>query len=186
MRITVLEEVGHEIALKGLALSYKDSAESDVDWWTPVKYAKIRKVAKVLSKKGGGHSKFLESVVVYLDINAPRYWWSEFDTYRIGVTKNSESTMHKLSKRLLTQDDFATPIPNCMLISINDAIHAKLPVEQIKGLLPESFMQRRIVCTNYKTLQGMCWQRETHKLPEWNYFIYRLKQSLLHYEDYIE
>ena len=185
MNVVVLNEYGYEIALKGLALSYKDSSLCDTKWWDDSKQTKMRKIAKALAKKGGGHSKFLESIVVYLDINAPRYWWSEFDTYRIGVTKNSESTMHKLTKRPVTHSDFDTPISECTLIEINDAISAKLPINQIKGKLPESYLQRRIVCTNYKVLQNIVWQRRNHKLPEWQYFNRRLKQSLLHWE-YIE
>jgi len=75
MNVIVLNEYGHEIALKGLALSYKDSSLCDTKWWDDSKQTKMRKIAKALAKKGGGHSKFLESIVVYLDINAPRYWW---------------------------------------------------------------------------------------------------------------
>jgi len=185
MNVVVINEYGHEIALKGLGLSYKDGCIPDTEWWDEAKYNKMRKVASALAKKGGGHSKFLESIVVYLDVTAPRYWWSEFDTYRVGVTKNSESTMHKLTKRPVMHSDFETPISECTLIEINDAIAAKLPINHIKGKLPESYLQRRIICTNYKVLQNIVWQRGTHRLPEWKFFIRRLKQSLLHWE-YIE
>lgn len=50
-----------------------------------------------LFEKDGGHNKFLESVILWLDVNAPLYWWTEADTYRLS-TKQSESTMHTLEK----------------------------------------------------------------------------------------
>ena len=58
------------------------------------------KLAQTLIKAGGEHRKFLRMIHVQVDLNLPRYIWSEFDTYHYN-TKNSTSTMHKL----LNQDD---------------------------------------------------------------------------------
>lgn len=52
-------------------------------------------LAKNLIKGGAEHRKFLRMIQVQLNINMPRYIWSEFDTYSFN-TKNSCSTMHKL------------------------------------------------------------------------------------------
>ncbi len=75
MKTKLLHEHGSQEALLGLSLSY--DSEPNI------------KVANQLAHKQGGHNKFLESIVVWLDITAPRYWWQEFDTYRIGITKQS-------------------------------------------------------------------------------------------------
>ena len=58
-------------------------------------------LAKRLIKGGTEHRKFLRMINVQFNLNAPRYIWSEFDTYKIGTVANSCSTMHKL----LNQDD---------------------------------------------------------------------------------
>ena len=53
---------------------------------------------------GSEHRKFLRQIFVSVDITAPLYWFKEFDTYRIGVTENSTSTMHKLASTPITLD----------------------------------------------------------------------------------
>jgi hypothetical protein len=158
MRIEVLDERGYESALLGVSLSYKQDPD------------RMPEVARRLAHKGGGHNKFLESIVLWLDVTAPRYWWQQFDTYRIGVTKQSESTMHTMTKRPLTQGDFEHPVPVAQLAHLNKLI-AEKEWKQVKWLLPESFLQRRIVCLNYMALQRMIRQRATHKLEEWQAFI---------------
>ena len=61
-----------------------------------------------LVKRGDEHAKVLRGLVVYAEVEAPIYWWSEMDTYRIGTERlSSESTMHTLGKRDVTIDDFA-------------------------------------------------------------------------------
>ena len=60
-----------------------------------------------LVKRGPEHAKCIRGINVYAKITAPRLFWQEFDTYRIGVEKlNSTSTMHTISKRPLTINDF--------------------------------------------------------------------------------
>ena len=145
-------------------------------------------VATKLAPKDGGHNKFLESMVVWLDIDAPRYWWSEFDTYRVGTTKQSESTMHTITHRLLSQSDFEEPVFSDTLNQLNGLIRTYQALNnkeeknkvfrEIKVNLPEGFLQRRIVCTNYKVLKNMVWQRKTHRLQEWHQFITALTEQL--------
>ena len=54
------------------------------------------KLAQTLIKAGNEHMKFMRQIQVWTDITMPRYWWSEFDTYKVGTSANSTSTMHKL------------------------------------------------------------------------------------------
>ena len=60
-----------------------------------------------LCKAGADHRKVLRQMLVSFDVTAPLYWWKEFDTYKVGVTANSTSTMHKLCSRPLTVHDFS-------------------------------------------------------------------------------
>ena len=65
------------------------------------------KLMKSLSKAGPDHGKFLRYINVTLDINAPLYWWKEYDTYKVGTVANSCSTMHKVQAKEFTMDDFS-------------------------------------------------------------------------------
>jgi len=162
-----LEEAGYEEALLGLSLAFKKDP------------AGMEAVARKLFCRDGGHNKFLESMVVWLDIKAPRMWWQQFDTYRIGVTKQSESTMHTMCDRELTEDDFVGSIPKSFLQILNLAIRQRDWLK-VKRLLPESFIQRRIVCLNYKALRGMILQRRNHRLGEWREFINQVVKQVDH------
>lgn len=65
-------------------------------------------LAKTLADGGPVHAKYRRMIVVWLDINAPLYWWKEFDTYKVGTVANSCSTMHKIHAKEFTQSDFST------------------------------------------------------------------------------
>lgn len=60
-----------------------------------------------LRNAGTDHRKFMRMITVYVDITAPLYWWKEFDTYKIGTVANSCSTMHKITEKEFTLDDFS-------------------------------------------------------------------------------
>ena len=65
------------------------------------------KLAESLAEGGPVHAKYRRMMVVYLTINAPFYWWKEFDTYKVGTVCNSCSTMHKIHSKEFTMDDFS-------------------------------------------------------------------------------
>lgn len=65
------------------------------------------KLMTALRNAGTDHRKFMRMIVVYCDITAPLYWWKEFDTYKVGTVANSCSTMHKITEKELTLDDFS-------------------------------------------------------------------------------
>ena len=64
------------------------------------------KLAQKLIRAGSEHRKFMRQILVSVDITAPMFWWKETDTYKIGVTANSTSTMHKLMSEEFTPDMF--------------------------------------------------------------------------------
>lgn len=178
MIVKVINESGHFEALLGLSLSF------NVDEKYLNGSKDMFKIGLNLAKRENGYSgegKFLESIVVWMDVTAARYWWQQFDTYRIGVTKQSQSTMHTLTKRPLTEDDFEGGVPPAILRILNDAISRK-DFDTAKKLLPESFLQRRVLCTNYKALRHICLQRDGHRLPEWRQFIDACRGQLMNRE----
>lgn len=171
MKIYDIEEHGFERAMRGLARSYNQDVKN------------MPEVAFKLGPKDKGHNKFLESIVVWFEIDAPRFWWSEMDTYRVGMTKQSDSTMHTLKRQPLTQENFEYVIPNDHLYHLNLLIFNKFPIEKIKNDLPDGFIQGRSVCTNYKVIRLIIIQRYNHKLSQWRYFCEKMKE--LKYYDYL-
>lgn len=137
-----------------------------------------------LSKAGTDHRKFMRMIVVYADIIAPRYWWTEFDTYKIGTVANSCSTMHKIHEKEFTLDDFShdkmskatIEILNITINTLNirrkDFLETKEKTfwwDMIQ-LLPQSYNQKRTVMLNYEVLKNMYHSRKAHKLTEWREF----------------
>ena len=81
------EIINHKFFNEGIKLSNKEGfliGDNDL------------KLAQTLIKAGNEHMKFMRQIQVWADITMPRYWWSEFDTYKVGTSANSTSTMHKL------------------------------------------------------------------------------------------
>ena len=147
-----------------------------------------------LSKAGTDHAKFMRYINVTLDINAPLYWWKEFDTYKVGTVANSCSTMHKIHEKEFTLEDFSTdhllPHSSFVLQDIiinlnqyrNEYLKAKtkpMKEESKRGelmkkywwqmiqLLPSSYNQKRTIQLNYQVLKNIYHARKNHKLDEW-------------------
>lgn len=150
---------------------------------------------KRLRNAGTDHRKFMRMLTVYVDITAPLYWWKEFDTYQVGVVKNSCSTMHKIAAKEFTLDDFshehldiyrehAMYAPTKYRFSSTDLLKLEIDVLnqcrdkyletkdkkywwQMIQLLPSSYNQKRTVMLNYEVLANMYKSRKNHKLDEW-------------------
>lgn len=138
-----------------------------------------------LCKAGSDHRKVLRQMFISCDITAPIYWWKEFDTYKVGVTANSQSTMHKLCSRPLTVHDFSFEdmhddefIVNIVIDNLNARIRDyKADMKQNKSLwrtiiqlLPCAYNQTRTITCNYENILNMYQQRKHHKLSEWQDF----------------
>lgn len=65
------------------------------------------KLAKTLVNAGTDHRKFMRSIIFSCDITAPMYWWKEMDTYKVGTVRNSCSTMHTITKKEFSVEDFS-------------------------------------------------------------------------------
>lgn len=180
MQVRILEEAGYVQAIKGFGYSYKDRAITPDDFYTAERFEQIERAAKANAGRGKGHDKFLRQIMLWVDIEAPRYWWSEFDTYKVGTVAQSESTMHTLAKREARGDDFENGMCNGAVALLN--AHRSKPIEILKGLLPEAYLQRRLVTMNYAVLRCIIQQREGHRLPEWQVFIEAIKEQVEHPE----
>lgn len=101
-----------------------------------------------LIKRGDEHAKVLRGIIAYAEINAPRFWWVEMDTYRIGSERlSSESTMHIQGRGMSTEE-----------------------LVKMKSELTEGTMQKRVQYFSYQALRRIYQQRRNHRLPHWHIF----------------
>ena len=140
-------------------------------------------LAHRLAVSGSDHRKYLRQVFVSVDITAPIYWWKEFDTYKVGTTANSTSTMHRIHSKDFSRDDFSTDHMTEALGALDNMIsfleESRIKFTETKDkkywydiiqLLPSSYNQMRTVTLNYENLINMYYARRSHKLDEWHTF----------------
>lgn len=142
------------------------------------------KLAESLADGGPVHAKYRRMMIVYLTVNAPFYWWKEFDTYKVGTVCNSCSTMHKIHSKEFTMDDFSVEHLGPPAISnlknvikcMNDYREEFLKDSekhnwwQMIQMLPTCYNQKRTIMLNYEVLANIYKWRKNHKLDEWHTF----------------
>ena len=151
-----------------------------------------RDLARRLIKAGAPHRKFMRQISVIVDIcKMPAYFMHEFATYKVGTTADSSSTMHKITSRDLTLDDFEEPETGLervqlarTLQALNEARHEYLEAKangsadgaerifrSMKRMLPHSYLYERITWTcSYENLIEIWRWRRNHRLPAWHEF----------------
>ena len=185
MKIETLETAGILPAIRAMRNPLNSWDKSDSEGFPLMVGEADKALSMKLAAAGDEHAKHLRMIMVWADITAPREWFIQLDTYRIGVEKVSCSTMHTLMKRHLTDDDFECdcipePYMDRMLQSINagmDLWRMTTDVEEKKKvwrgiieMLPQSFLQKRTYMFSYAALRNIYLQRKGHKLKEWEAF----------------
>lgn len=202
IKIENIEVFNFEGAIRGMRnpLNSWDKSDSDIvvwhdtdnEWDEPIREFVIGdadlELMRKLYKAGTEHRKYLRQIFVSMDITAPRYWFSELDTYKVGTTSNSCSTMHTIHKKEFTADDFSCehifnqPIFNNLVDDLNDLRKEFIETKDKRlwyamiQLLPQSYNQKRTVTMNYENVMNIIHQRENHKLDEWKEFCEELKK----------
>ena len=147
-------------------------------------------LAHRLAVAGSDHRKFLRQIMVSMDINAPLYWWKEFDTYKVGTVANSTSTMHKIQAKEFSREDFSCDRLTEDALAVLDNIIEYLEKQRVAfvetkereywhnmiQLLPSSFNQLRTVTMNYEVLINIYYARRHHKLAEWHVLCEAIEQ----------
>ena len=168
----------------GLGLSYGLTSGKNIADIPGELDERLETVMKRLAGIGNGEDKFLRQIPVCYNIQAPLYWWSEMDTYKVGTTAQSESTMHSLgSVPKITQDMFERNIPDEILNELNAVLnryrvsHSDADFMMLKNILPSGWLQRRMWTANYAVLKNIYRQRKHHRLPEWWQFCETVRKS---------
>lgn len=144
-------------------------------------------LAQRLISAGSDHAKFLRQILVIMDINAPWYWWKEMDTYKVGTTANSCSTMHKLLSKPIVLEDFSIDDTDNPFIGMTvhylESQRQKAVATKNKDhwrhlvqMLPSSYNQLRTWSANYAVLRNIYFARKNHKLQEWQDFCKVIEQ----------
>lgn len=185
IKIENVEIYGWEAAIRGMRNPMNSWDRSDSTFEDGLNIGENDlNLMKNLVRSGSDHSKFMRMIVVTLDITAPRYYWTELDTYKVGTVRNSCSTMHKIHEKEFTSDDFSCEqllVGNNLIFDrIIDFLNEerKLYLEtgdkihwwQIIQFLPQSYNQRATVQLNYAVLRNIYHSRKNHKLDEWRKF----------------
>ena len=173
LKIENAEVFGFEAAYRGM--------RNPLNSWGKASPEADLALAKKLIAAGTEHRKFLRMIYVTVDVTAPLYWWKECDTYKVGTTANSCSTMHTLTKRPFTMEDFSFEdlSPENAKVVVATFEKMRQAYNETKDqrawrhlitLLPSGFMQRRTLGLNYEVLLSIHRQRKNHKLSEWHTF----------------
>ena len=167
-----------EGAFRGLRNPKNSWDKSDSEWKRLYDYDKDlkyvigpndMKLAQTLIAGGPEHRKFLRQIFVSVDITAPLYWWKQMDTYKVGTTANSTSTMHKLTSKPITLESFETDDWNPKLvyydfISPDGTVQAENTIEMFSEFMIEQleFLRQKYIETKNKRY----WKELVRWLPE--------------------
>lgn len=109
IKIECVDIFGWEATVRGMRNPMNSWGKSD-SFWSDGFYIigpDDLGLATKLANAGHDHGKFLRMLHVQMDITAPLYWWKQADTYKVGVTTNSCSTMHKIHAKEFEVEDFS-------------------------------------------------------------------------------
>ena len=115
--ILTLEVSGFSGAILGMRNPFKNRKKSDSAWGSSddgdnmlhyiIGEKDLDLAQKLILAGGDDDAKFMRMIHVQADVNAPLYWWKEYDTYKVSTVANSESTMHTIHKQPFSYLDFA-------------------------------------------------------------------------------
>ena len=177
------------------AMNSWDKSDSDLD--KDIVGPNDLDLAKRLYNGGPEHRKYLRQIFVSMDITAPDYFFKQFSTYKVGVTENSTSTMHRIHAKEFDINDFSHEHVEELsgydynyayqhwintINFLNDVRAVYLENKdkrywwQMIEQLPMSYNYRRSVTMNYENVATIIKQRSGHKITEWDELIAKLKE----------
>lgn len=128
-------------------------------------------LAKKLVRAGSTHRKFMRQIIVSVDITASLNWWRHFDTYKVGVSCNSCSIMHKILTKPITEDLFEHRNIPLAYINYLEGLRLSEKFDELVDCLPSSYLQKRTVTLNYEVLWNIYHTRRGERLKDWQQFI---------------
>ena len=214
IKIENIDVYGFETAIRGMRNPKNSWDKSDSKWeiFTP-EYPNLSEAKYVIGKndldlmkrlyKGGTeHRKYARQIWVGMDIVTNHIVWAEFDTYKIGVTRDSCSKMHKIHVKSFERNDFShegidevggfaeehftktLEVLEKLRVLFNET-HEKKYWRAMLELLPMGYNLRATVTMSYENVFNIIRQRSNHKMFEWIEFTNILK-ALPYVKDIME
>ena len=192
LKIRSIETFGWKNALYGMRLpkNSEHMLDSVIGFNEVILGANDFSLLLRLSKAGVAHRKVLRMIHVQASVTMPISWWIQYDTYKVATTANSRSRMHKFGERPLTKEDFfleSLTFDNSResfektlrLINSYIELYKYEKENYLKqaywsnalNLLPQTYLQERMIDLNYETLLAILELRYNEKLlTEWRFF----------------
>lgn len=194
IKVENIDVYGFETAIRGMRNPMNSWSKSD-SYYEPANYCDHAFIVgdddlalmRKLYKAGTEHRKFARQIWVGMDITTNHTVWAEADTYKIGVTRNSCSKMHKIHVKPFELDDFSHEgieevgglakqhlditiyILEMLRVRFNDT-HDKKYWRAMIELLPMGYNLKATVTMNYENVFNIIRQRSNHKMFEWVQF----------------
>lgn len=124
LEVTNIEVDGFESAIRVMCNSMDSLVKSDSEWHNDPIYDTVVPIfihdnpifsigpndldlMNRIVKAETDNRNFLRMITIRMDINAPLYWWKEFDTYKARTITSSYSAMHRIHEKEFEIDDFS-------------------------------------------------------------------------------
>lgn len=180
IKIEKTEVFGFGAAMRGMRNPWESHAKADTFCETigPKDMALAKKLMRSSEER-----KFMRFIHVWYDLTLPLHTWAQFDTYKMGVVRNSCSTMNSLAvdrinkmTRYLRKEDFYQDDVSYHAISELNTLAAQWKENKeerdkillsMKNRLPSGYMLKSTVNSNYEMLLNVYYQRKNHRLETW-------------------
>lgn len=125
------------------------------------------------AKAGSGHDCFLKGIVVQCDINAPQYFWQQWQRYHFCDIISSQSKMHCINKMGIEETVMNETIYMAREVA-KDAISeydgGEIGIDECLANIPMGLEYTARTTMNYLQLKSMYHQRRTHRSKQWQVF----------------
>ena len=199
IKVEYLDVYGFETAIRGMR-NPKNSWDKSDSYYEPANFCDHSFIVgeddldlmRRLYKGGSEHRKYSRQIWVGMAIITNHIVWAEFDTYKIGVTRDSCSKMHKIHVKGFERDDFShegidevggfaeehfaktLEVLEKLRVLFNET-HEKKYWRAMLELLPMGYNLRATVTMSYENVFNIIRQRSNHKMFEWIEFCDILK-----------
>jgi hypothetical protein len=166
MRVSRINVFGWENAIIGMRFPKNSEDKSDTDFTKQLIVLGQNDLNLMirLAKAGRDERKYLRMIHVQCAINMPMTWWKQMDTYKVATVANSRSTMHKITERLLTKEDFYSNVWDSHFDNILNYINE----------LIEDYKYYENIIQNNNTISDRGWHKlvaEKNKKNAWHKII---------------
>lgn len=202
IKVENIDVYGFETAIRGMRNPMNSWDKSD-SYYEPANFCDKSYIVgdddlalmRKLYRGGTEHRKYSRQIWVGMDITTNHIVWAEFDTYKVGVTRNSCSKMHKIHVKGFEPDDFShegisevggfaeehfrktLEVLEKLRVLFNTT-HEKKYWRAMLELLPMGYNLKATVTMNYENVFNIIRQRSNHKMFEWIEFCNILRNEL--------